>query len=205
MVRGLFGSPDSPCTPSKEPMSKLLIFSFVLTLAGCSLFGNDDDFQGEVSARINGQAWPDSSAFYATGHVKGRASIGSRLDDGVSILLDTFNQKVFESIWFPHLPKQVGRYRLTRTYLFYGKETPTWPYRRSVYDDVSGDGYRIDETAENYVEITSYDSTRGRVTGTFAFTAIIDTTLGPPTVFTSYLNTVRFTEGRFEVPLVDDK
>ncbi len=197
--------PEQRDSLSKEPMSKLLIFFFVLTLAGCSLFGNDDDFQGEISARINGQAWPDSSAFYATGHVKGRASIGSRLDDGVSIILDTYNQQVFERIRFPHLPKQVGRYRLTRTYLFHGQERSTRPYRRSVYDDVSGDSYRVDETAENYVEITSYDSTRGRVTGTFAFTAIIDTTHGPPTVFTSHLNTVRFTEGRFEVPLVDDK
>jgi len=181
-------------------MSKLLIFSFVLTLAGCSLFGKDDDvFQGEISARMNGQAWPDSSS------ATGSASIGSRLDDSVWILLDTYNQKVFERIGFPHLPKQVGRYRLTRTYLFYGQERSIRPYRRSLYDDVSGDSYWVDETAENYVEITSYDSTRGRVTGTFAFTAIIDTTLGPPTVFTSHLNTVRFTEGRFEVPLVDDK
>ena len=182
-------------------MRKLLIFSFVLTLAGCSLFGKDDDvFQGEISARMNGQAWPDSSRY-----ALGNAQISSSVEEGVWILLNTYNQQglVRETIEFPHLPKPVERYQLARTYIFVGEERSTWPYRTVVDNgDVGGDRYWIDETADNYVTIIAYDSTAGRVTGTFAFTAIIDTTVRS-SMLSASPDTIRFTEGRFELPLVD--
>ena len=84
-----------------------------------------------------------------------------------------------------------------------GEERSTWPYRTVVDNgDGGGDRYWIDETAENYVTIIAYDSTAGRVTGTFAFTAIIDTTVRS-SMLSASPDTIRFTEGRFEIPLVD--
>ena len=50
--------------------------------------------------------------------------------------------------------------------------------------------------------IIAYDSTAGRVTGAFAFTAIIDTTVRS-SMLSASPDTIRFTEGRFELPLVD--
>ncbi|MYF41168.1 MAG: hypothetical protein F4221_10055 [Rhodothermaceae bacterium] len=161
--------------------------------------GDDPSF-GEMSALRNGEPWivfPRTSALGAFTRYDGEATM--------SIFLTVTDVRyehpfpwpgIIESLHFEDIPQRLGTYPLPLP----GVSEPQghYFYAHVHGNDVSGLGYYLDISEETFISIDAYDPFKCTIQGTFALT-VVNT---QPKDMYPYVDTLRFTEGRFHTHVI---
>ena len=158
---------------------------------------DEDPFFGEVSALRNGEPWivfPRRGTPFAQTSDEGEATM--------SIIMAVYDARhggpfpwagYFETLYFEDIPRRLGTYPLP---------LPGVSESQGHYFDASVRGrdvrlrYFLDLSEESFISIDAYDPSKCTFQGTFALTVV--NTLPKD----MYVDTLRFTEGRFHTHVV---
>ena len=160
----------------------------------------EDPFFGEVSALRNGEPWivsPRKGTLGALTSYEGEATM--------SIFMSIFDARhgdpppwpdFIETLYFEDIPRRLGAYRLPLP----GVSELQGPYfHASVHGpDLVGLLYYLDASEESFISIDAYDPSTCTFQGAFALT-VVNT---QPKDMYPYVDTLRFTEGRFHTHVV---
>ncbi|MYF41169.1 MAG: hypothetical protein F4221_10060 [Rhodothermaceae bacterium] len=101
-----------------------------------------------------------------------------------------------ETLYFEDIPRRLGTYLLPLPGV---SESQGHYFHAHVHGhDVVGLGYYLDISAESFISIDAYDLSTCTIQGTFALT-VVNT---QPKDMYPYVDTLRFTEGRFHTHVV---
>ena len=161
----------------------------------------EDPFPGEVSALRNGEPWivfPRKSALAAFTKYEREATM--------SIFLSVFDPRyehpsspwpdLIEALFFEDIPRRLGTFPLPLP----GVSESQDPYfHASVHGpDLVGLLYYLDTSEEAFISIDAYDPSTCTIQGTFALTVVNK----QPKEMYPYVDTLRFTEGRFHTHVI---
>lgn len=162
--------------------------------------GEDPSF-GEMSAFRNGEPWivfPRRSALFA-------AQTSHEREPTMSFLMSVYDARrgypfpypgFIESMYYLDIPRRLGTYPLPLPGV---SESQRHYFHAHVHGfDVSGLGYYLDRSEEAFISIDACDPSTCTIQGTFALT-VVNT---QPKDMYPYVDTLRFTEGRFHTPVV---
>ena len=155
----------------------------------------EDPFFGEMSALVNGEPWtvfPRRGILGALTSHEGEAKM--------SIFMSIFDARhgdlpplpdFIETLYIESIPRRLGTYSLPLPGV---SESQGLYFHASVHgDDVVGLLYYLDVSEEAFISIDAYDPSTCTFQGTFALT-VVNT---QPKDMYPYVDTLRFTEGRF--------
>ena len=160
----------------------------------------EDLFFGEMSALRNGEPWilfPRRGALFAQTSYEGEPTM--------SFLMSVYDARrgypipypdLIESLYFEDIPRRLGTYPLPLPGV---SESQGHYFDAHVHGyDVVGFGYYLDLSEESFISIDAYDPSTCTIQGTFALT-VVNT---QPKDMYPYVDTLRFTEGRFHTHVV---
>ena len=158
----------------------------------------EDPYRGEMSALRNDEPWianPWRGLLYAVSN-DGRETM--------SILMDVFDEKYTkgEHLWrerisFAGVPKRLGTYPLPGRVVQRDTEQRNY-FLTSDHGDVLGLVYVLDKSEDGFISIDAYDRSSCTIQGTFALSVIRE----EPGGAYPYVDTLRFSEGRFHTHVV---
>ncbi len=212
---------------------KALLLTGLLTLLGCGLFGSDDDNGGEeepplietlFAVQVNGKSWGTGSGSISLS-CRGEASLWLGLV-GAHVVEQTW--PYYEAVEISTPYEGLGTYSLVRTLQNERQSLYSGTHYTEQDGDVAIARYNATEDPEaNQLTITRYDpdggstesardyvrdkplfKTAGIVEGTFRTTVVVrpeDAKAEPGEMRRRQPDTLRFTEGRFRVGVVEVK
>ena len=149
---------------------------------------------GALTACRNGKNWEGG----------GQAGIYAERDSMFAVGGNTYT---YDGIWrevlgISEVPLQLGKYTVFKHPLgvggFIGKTTAS--FTTIVSDgDLIGDVYDLDESQNNYVEITALDTIANKVAGYFELHFVVQ----QPKIFDTNNNNLYFKNGTFEVDIME--
>ena len=148
---------------------------------------------GSVSACRNGKNW----------EAEGMASRYAEKDSIFGLSFDTYTYDgiLRETGGINEIPLQLGKYAVWRNPYgggFNGKTVGS--FTTIVSDgDVIGDRYRLDESKDNYVEVTTLDTIANKAAGYFELHFVVQ----QPKNYEENSDEVHFNSGTFEVDIVE--
>ncbi len=160
----------------------------------------DDLYFGEMSALRNGEPWivfPRRGALFAQTGYEGEPTMDFFMSVydvrlGYPIPFPDFS----ESLYFKDIPPRLGTYPLPLRGV---SESQRRYFEAHVHGyDVVGLGYYLDISEESFISIDAYDPSKCTIQGTFALTVVNK----QPKDMYPYVDTLRFTEGRFHTHVV---
>ena len=159
-----------------------------------------DPYLGEVSALRNGEPWivfPRRGALGAFTRYEAEATM--------SIFLSVFDARYenqfpwpdfIEALFFEDIPRRLGTFPLPLPGV---SESQDYYFHASVHGpDLVGLLYYLDVSEEAFISIDAYDPSKCTIQGTFALT-VVNT---QPKDMYPYVDTLRFTEGRFHTHVI---
>ncbi len=162
--------------------------------------GEDPYPGGEVSALRNGEPWivfPRRGALGAFTRYKEEATM--------SIFLSVFDPRYehpypwpdyIEALFFEDIPRRLGTYPLPLAGV---SESQDYYFHATVHGpDLVGLLYYLDASEESFISIDAYDPSKCTIQGTFALTVVNR----QPKGMYPYVDTLRFTEGRFHTHVI---
>ena len=149
---------------------------------------------GSLGACRNGKNWRAGGTVYTYVEKDDIWSLGGSTytDDGIWR----------EALSISEVPLQLGKHTVSKYPLgmggFIGKTTAV--FFPIVSDgDVIGDVYNLDESQNNYVEVTTLDTIANKVAGYFELHFVVQ----QPKIFDTNNNTLYFKNGIFEVDIIE--
>lgn len=155
--------------------------------------------RGEMSALRNGEPWivsPSRGSLFA---------VGNDESETMDIMMDVFDigpaQPEYscpdEQLYFAGLSRRLWTYPLPGRIVQWGIEQERYFF---AFDhcNVPGSAYVLDESEGGFISIDAYDRSSCTIRGAFALTVIREKPGGTH----PYVDTLRFTEGRFHTHVV---
>ena len=180
-------------------MRTIILCTLLLSLFSCHkddmpIYQAGDMEHGSINACRNGKNWEASGAGYRYMEKKDLFQL-----DGATY---TYDGVLSEGWGINQIPLKIGKYTVFRHPTgvggFIGKTTAG--FTTIVSDgDVIGDTYRLDESHNNYVEVTTLDTIANKVAGCFELHFVVE----QPKKYEYNSEEVCFKNGTFEVDIVE--